>query len=44
MYFAQCSFTEMTSTFVKPQNESLLKDIGQELLIANNGVPFSLSL
>ena len=31
MYFAQCSFTEMKITFIKPQNESSLKDIGQLL-------------
>ena len=36
--FAQCSFTEAQSTFIKLQNESLLKDIGQELLIVNNSV------
>ena len=38
LYFAQCSFTEMKSTFIKLQNESLPKDIGQELLIVNNSV------
>ena len=38
LYFAQYSFTEMKSTFIKPQNESLPKDIGQELLIVNNSV------
>ena len=38
LYFAQCSFTEMKSTFIKLQNESLQKDIGQELLIVNNSV------
>ena len=36
MYFAQCLFTEMKSTFIKLQNESLLKDIAQKLLIVNN--------
>ena len=36
--FAQCSFTEMKSTFIKPQNKSSPKDIGQELLIVNNSV------
>ena len=36
MYFAQCSFTELESTFVKLLNESSLKVIGQELLIVNN--------
>ena len=34
MYFAQRSFTEMKSTFIKLQNECLPKDIGQVLLIA----------
>ena len=29
LYFAQSSFTEMNSTFIKLQNESLPKDIGQ---------------
>ena len=46
MYFAQCSFTEMKSTFIELQSESLPKDIGQVLLMANNGVlrvPFSSS-
>ena len=38
LYFAQCSFAEMKSTFIKLLNESLLKDIGQELLIRNNSV------
>ena len=38
LYFAQCSFTEMKSTFAKLHNESLQKDIGQELLIVNNSV------
>ena len=38
LYFAQCSFTEMKTTFIKLQNESLPKDIGQELLIVNNNV------
>ena len=37
LYFAQCSFTEMKSTFIKLQNE-FIKDIGQELLIVNNSV------
>ena len=37
-YFIQCSFTEMKITFIKLQNKSLTKDIGQELLIVNNGV------
>ena len=36
MYFAQCWFTELESTFVKLLNESSLKVIGQELLIVNN--------
>ena len=36
LYFGQCSFTEMKSTFVKLQNESLLRNNGQELLIVNN--------
>ena len=34
----QCSFTEMKSTFIKLQYESLPNDIGQELLIVNNSV------
>ena len=34
----KCSFTEMKSTFIELQNESLPKDIGQELLIVNNSV------
>ena len=38
LYFAWCLFTEMKSTFIKLQNESLPKDIGQELLIVNNSV------
>ena len=38
LYFAQCSFTEMKSTFIKLQNESLPKDIRQELLIVNNSL------
>ena len=38
MYFAQCSFTEMKSTFIKFQYEPLPKDIGQALLIVNNSV------
>ena len=33
MYFTQCSFTEMKSTFIKLQNQLSRKDIGQELLI-----------
>ena len=36
--FTQCSFTEMKSTFIKLQNESLPKDIDQELLTVNNSV------
>ena len=38
LYFAQCSFTEMKSTFIKLQNESLPKGIGQELFIINKSV------
>ena len=38
MYFAQCSFTEMKSNFIKLQNEPIPKDIGQKLLIVNNSV------
>ena len=38
MYFEQCSFAEMISTFIKLQNEPLAKNIGQVLLIANNSV------
>ena len=38
LYFAQCSFTKMKSAFIKLQNESSLKNIGQELLIVNNSV------
>ena len=38
LYFTQCSFTEKKSTFIKLQNESLPKDIGQELLVVNNSV------
>ena len=38
LYFARCSFTEMKTTFIKLQNESLPKDIGQELLMVNNSV------
>ena len=38
LYFTQCSFTEMKTTFIKLQNESLPKDIGQELFIVNNSV------
>ena len=38
LYFAQCSFTEMKTTFIKLQNGSIPKDIRQELLIVNNSV------
>ena len=38
LYFAHCSFAEMKTTFIKLQNESLPKDIGQELLTVNNSV------
>ena len=38
LYFAQCSFTEIKTTFINLQNDSLPKDIGQELLIVNNSV------
>ena len=38
LYFAQCSFAEMKRTFIKLQNESFPKDIGQELHIVNNSV------
>ena len=38
LYFAQCSFTEMKTTFIKLQNESLPIDIGQELHIVNDSV------
>ena len=38
LYFAQYSFTEMKSTFIKLQNELLPKAIGQELLVVNNNV------
>ena len=38
LYFAQCSFTEMKITFIKLQNVSFPKDVGQELLIVNNSV------
>ena len=38
LYFAQSSFTEMKSAFIKLQNEPLPKAIGQELLIVNNSV------
>ena len=38
MYFAQWSFTEMKSTFIKLQNEPSQKDIGQILLTVNNSV------
>ena len=38
LYFAQFSFTEMKSTFIKLQNKSLLDDIDQELPIVNNSV------
>ena len=35
LYFAQRSFTEMNSAFIKLQNEPLPKAIGQELLTVN---------
>ena len=38
LYVAQCWLTEMKSTFIKLQNESLLKEIDQELLTVNNSV------
>ena len=38
LYFAQSSFTEMKSTFIKLRNEPLPKAIGQELHIINNSV------
>ena len=38
LYFAQISFTKMKSLFIKLENESLPKGIGQELLIVNNSV------
>ena len=38
LYLAQNSVTEMKSTFIKLQNDPLLKAIGQELLIVNNSV------
>ena len=38
MYFGQCSFTEMKSTFIKLQKEPLPKDNGQKLLTVNNSV------
>ena len=38
MYFAQCSFAEMKGTFIKLQNEPLLKDIGQVLDMVRNNV------
>ena len=38
MYFERCSFTEMKTTFIKLQNESLPKDISQVLLMVNNSV------
>ena len=43
MYFAQCSFAEMKSKFIKLQNEFSSKDLGQELLIRVLRVPFSSS-
>ena len=36
LYFAQCLFTEMKSTFIKLRHESLPKDIDQELLRVSN--------
>ena len=38
LYFARSLFTEMKSAFIKLQNESLPKAIGQELLKVNNSV------
>ena len=38
IYFAQCSLTEVKSTFIKLQNDPLPKDIGQVLLVVNNSV------
>ena len=38
MYFAQCSFTDIKSTFIKLQNDPLPKGIGQVLVIVNNSV------
>ena len=38
LYFAQRSFIEIKSTFIKFQNESLQKDISQQLLIVNDSV------
>ena len=38
LYFAQCSFTEMKTTFIKLQNQPFPKEIGQEFLIVNNSV------
>ena len=38
LYFAQCTFTEMKTTYIKLQNESLPKDIGQKLLIVHKRV------
>ena len=38
LYFAQSSFTEMKSAFIKLQNERSPKAIGQELLMVNNSV------
>ena len=36
--FCTLFVSEMKNTFTKLQNESLSKDIGQELLTANNSV------
>ena len=38
LYSAERSFTEMKSAFINLQNESLPKDISQELLVINNSV------
>ena len=38
MYFAQYSFAEMKSTFIKLETEPLPKDIRQVLLILNNSI------
>ena len=38
MFAVFYTFTEMKGTFIKLQDESLPKDIGQELLIVNNRV------
>ena len=38
LYFAQSSFAEMKSTFIKLQNELLPKAIGHKLLTVNNSV------